>query len=484
MIAPALELLPEEPTGGEPVLIRAGSDLELTDALLAPLWSRWPWFKYALGATGLGTVVLLLVVTYTFLTGIGLWGNNIPVAWAFAITNFVWWIGIGHAGTFISAILLLFEVRWRTSINRFAEAMTIFAVIQAGLFPVLHLGRPWFAYWLVPYPSEMDIWPQFRSSLPWDVVAVTTYFTVSVIFWYTGLLPDLAAARDRAPTLAKRRLYGILSLGWRGDLTHWRNYRTTYLILGGIATPLVLSVHTNVSFDFAIAQLPGWHSSIFPPYFVAGAIYSGFAMVLQLMIPARAIFRLQGVITKNHLDNMAKMLLVTGWIVTYTYMVEPFIAWYSGNTFEMYMMLHDRPLGPYAWVYWGVVFCNCIAVQALWIRRMRISPIGLFVVSCLIQLGMWSERFMLIVTSLHRDFLPSSWRIYTPSWVDWTILGGTCCFFLFLFLLFLRFFPFIPISELKEMRHDLARDRKLEEQARVVRIEASTLHTVRGASRA
>jgi Ni/Fe-hydrogenase subunit HybB-like protein len=457
--ATSLEALRDEPTGGEPVLLRGGTDLELTDQLLAPLWKRWPWFRYALAVTGLGALGLFAALTYTVTTGIGLWGNNIPVAWAFAIINFVWWIGIGHAGTFISAVLLLFEVRWRTSINRFAEAMTLFAVVQAGLFPIFHMGRAWFAYWLIPYPSEMGVWPQFRSSLPWDVVAVTTYLIVSFLFWYSGLLPDLAAARDRAPTLLKRRLYGLCALGWRGELGHWRHYRLTYLIFGGLATPLVLSVHTNVSFDFAITQLPGWHSSIFPPYFVAGAIYSGFAMVLQLMIPARAIFDLKDVITKNHLDNMAKMLLVTGWIVTYTYLVEPFMAWWSGDPYEMYDQLVDRPTGPYAFVYWGVLFCNCVAVQALWLKSWRTSATRLFLVACVIQLGMWSERFMLIITSLHRDFLPSSWRMYTPSVVDWTILGGTVCFFLFLFLLFLRFVPFIPISELKEMRHEMGRRR-------------------------
>jgi molybdopterin-containing oxidoreductase family membrane subunit len=470
MTAPTLllDVLPDEPTGGEPVLLHPGTDLELTDRLLAPLWRDWPWFKYALGATAMGTCVLFGAIFYTIFTGIGLWGNNIPVAWAFAIINFVWWIGIGHAGTFISAILLLFEVEWRTSINRFAEAMTLFAVLQAGLFPILHLGRPWFAYWLIPYPSEMGVWPQFRSALPWDVVAVTTYLTVSILFWYLGLLPDLAAARDRAPTLLRKRIYGLASLGWRGDLRHWAHYRLTYLIFGGIATPLVLSVHTNVSFDFAIAQLPGWHSAIFPPYFVAGAIYSGFAMVLQLMIPARAVFGLGDVITKNHLDNMAKMLLVTGWVVTYTYIVEPFLAWYSGNTYEMYDQLVDRPTGPYCWVFWGVIFCNCIAVQSLWVKSMRTSPMGLFVVACFVQLGMWSERFMLIVVSLHRDFLPSSWRLYTPSWIDWSILGGTVCFFLFLFLLFLRFVPFIPISELKEMRHAIAERQAHPRRAEVV----------------
>ena len=455
--ASAIDLMRDEPTGGEPVLLRDGTDLELTDELLAPLWRPWPWFRYALGLTGLGSVALFAALGYTVTTGIGLWGNNIPVAWAFDIINLVWWLGIGHAGTLISAILMLFEVRWRTSINRFAEAMTLFAVVQAGLFPIFHMGRAWFAYWLIPYPSEMGIWPQFRSSLPWDVVAVTTYFIVSLLFWYSGLIPDLAAARDRAPTLLKQRVYGICALGWRGELAHWRHYRIMYLVMAGLAAPLVLSVHTDVSFDFAITQLPGWHSSIFPPYFVAGAIYSGFAMVLQLMIPARAIFGLKDVITKNHLDNMAKMLLVTGWIVTYTYLVEPFMAWWSNDQYEIYDQLVDRPTGPYAPVFWGVVFCNCIAVQGLWLKKWRTSAGRLFVVACFIQIGMWSERFMLIVTSLHRDFLPSSWRMYTPSWVDWTVLGGTVFFFLFLFLLFLRFVPFIPISELKEMRHETRR---------------------------
>jgi Ni/Fe-hydrogenase subunit HybB-like protein len=455
--APAQGMLRDEPTGGEPVLLRGGSDRELTDELLAPLWQHRRWLPYALSVTGLGALGLFAALGYTVIAGIGLWGNNIPVAWAFGIANFVWWIGIGHAGTFISAVLLLFEVRWRTSINRFAEGMTLFAVVQAGLFPIFHMGRPWFAYWLIPYPSEMGVWPQFRSSLPWDVVAVTTYFIVSLLFWYSGLIPDLAAARDRAPTLFRRRVYGLFALGWRGELAHWKHYRTTYLIFAGIATPLVLSVHTNVSFDFAIANVPGWHSSIFPPYFVAGAIYSGFAMVLQLMIPARALFGLKDVITRNHLDNMGKMLLVTGWIVTYTYLVEPFMAWWGNNPYEMYDQLVDRPTGTYAPVFWGVIFCNCIVVQALWMKKWRVSPSRLFVVACFIQLGMWSERFMLIVTSLHRDFLPSSWRLYRPSWIDWSILGGTLCFFLFLFLLFLRFVPFIPISELKEMRYEMRR---------------------------
>jgi Ni/Fe-hydrogenase subunit HybB-like protein len=460
--AGALVRVREEPTGGEPVLVAGGSDLALTDELLSPLWARWPRFKYAMTLTGAGAAVLFTALGYTAITGIGLWGNNIPVAWAFGIINFVWWIGIGHAGTFISAILLLLEVPWRTSINRFAEGMTLFAIVHAGLFPIFHLGRPWFAYWLIPYPSEMGVWPNFKSSLPWDVVAVTTYLTVSLLFWYTGLIPDLAAARDRAPTLLQRRIYGVFALGWRGDSRHWRHHRIGYLVLGGLATPLVLSVHSVISLDFAITQLPGWHSTIFPPYFVAGAIYSGFAMVVTLMVPARAVFKLDAVITKNHLDNIAKMLLVTGWVVTYAYLVEAFMAWYSGNTYEMYTALVDRPRETYAFVYWVVLFCNCVSVQALWSRKIRTSPGWLFAIAALVQVGMWSERFMLIVTSLHRDFLPSSWRVYVPSWIDWTILGGTCCFFLLLFLTFLRFVPFIPISELKEMRHELAKSRELE----------------------
>jgi molybdopterin-containing oxidoreductase family membrane subunit len=453
---PILEALP--PTGGDPVFVHTHppgrEDAELTDQLLAPLWTRWRYFHLALAVTGAGTLVLLLAVTYTVVTGIGLWGNNIPVAWAFGIINFVWWIGIGHAGTFISAILLLLEARWRTSINRFAEAMTLFAVMQAALFPLLHMGRPWFFYWLIPYPATMGVWPQFRSSLPWDVVAVTTYLTVSLLFWYVGLVPDLAAARDRAPSRRRARIYGVFALGWRGSAEHWRHYRAVYLILGGLATPLVVSVHSVISLDFSTAQLPGWHSTIFPPYFVAGAIYSGFAMVLTLLIPVRKALALEAIVTKNHLDNMAKMLLVTGSIVTYAYIVEPFIAWYGGDAFERYTHLFARPFGPYAFVYWLTITCNCVTPQLFWFRRVRTSVPVLFVASLAIQLGMWLERFMLIVTAENRDFLPSSWHMYTPTWVDGSLLFGTISFFLFLFLLFLRFVPFVPISELKELAHE------------------------------
>jgi molybdopterin-containing oxidoreductase family membrane subunit len=437
------------------VLATDSSYAELTDELLGKVLRPPRWMGPALLVTFLGTLVLLVAIAYTVTTGIGVWGNNIPVAWAFAITNFVWWIGIGHAGTFISAFLLLLEQRWRTSINRFAEGMTLFAVMQAGLFPLLHLGRPWFFYWLAPYPSTMKVWPQFRSALTWDVVAVGTYFIVSFLFWYLGLVPDLAAMRDRAPGRWRRRIYGVFALGWYGSTRNWDRWRIAYGLLGGLATPLVVSVHSIVSSDFATGILPGWHSAIFPPYFVAGAIYSGFAMVVTLMIPARRLYRLEHVITTRHLDNMAKMLLVTGWIVTYSYVVETWAAWYSGDVYERYTHLWMRPFGPYAWMFWTVIACNCGTPQLLWFRRIRTSPVALWLLSIAIQLGMWSERFVLIVTSESRDFLPSSWRIYRPTVVDGALLFGSCSFFLFLFLLFLRFVPFVPISELKELKHEL-----------------------------
>jgi len=442
------------------VLTDEGSYAELTDELLGKVLSPPRWIRPALLGTFLGTIVLLVAITYTVLTGVGVWGNNIPVAWAFGITNFVWWIGIGHAGTFISAFLLLLEQKWRTSINRFAEGMTLFAVIQAGLFPLLHLGRPWFFYWLAPYPSTMKVWPQFRSALTWDVVAVSTYFTVSLLFWYLGLVPDLAAMRDRASERWRRRIYAVFALGWYGSTRNWNRWRIAYGLLGGLATPLVVSVHSIVSSDFAIGNLPGWHSPLFPPYFVAGAIYSGFAMVLTLMIPARRLYRLQGVITTQHLDSMAKMLLVTGWIVTYSYVIELWTAWYSGDKYEMYTYLVMRPFGPYAWCWWTVIVCNCVSPQLLWSRRIRRSPVALWLLSLVIQLGMWMERFVLIVTSQSRDFLPSSWRLYRPTLVDGALLFGTVSFFLFLFLLFLRFVPFIPISELKALKHELAEEER------------------------
>jgi molybdopterin-containing oxidoreductase family membrane subunit len=447
---------PADPdTRDEAVILGRQTDAELTDQLLGVVLTPPRWIAPALVVTGAGSLVLFLALGYTVVTGVGVWGNNIPVAWAFAITNFVWWIGIGHAGTFISAFLLLLEQKWRTSINRFSEAMTLFAIVQAGMFPVMHMGRCWFFYWLIPYPSTMQVWPQFRSSLTWDVAAVTTYFSVSLMFWYLGLVPDLAVMRDRAPERWRRRIYGLFALGWSGSSREWNRYRVAYGLLGGFACPLVISVHSIVSMDFAIAQLPGWHSLIFPPYFVAGAIYSGFAMVLTLMLPARRIYRLENVITKRHLDNMGKMLLLTGWIVTYAYLIEDFTAWYSGDTFEIYTSLIARPTGPYAIAFWMVIFCNCVAPQVLWSKTVRTTPLTLWVVTIFVQIGMWLERYMLIVSSESRDFLPSSWRMYRPSVIDVTILLGTMSFFLFLFLTFLRFVPFIPISEMKETKRKM-----------------------------
>jgi len=440
-----------------PVLLGSPTDAALTEQLLSPVYRPRPrlyWMCF--GVAGLGVCWLAFTTALTLRFGIGMWGNNIPVAWAFAIINFVWWIGIGHAGTFISAILLLFEQSWRTSINRFAEAMTLFAVMQAGFYPLMHLGRPWFFYWLVPYPSTMDIWPQFRSALPWDAAAIGTYFTVSLLFWYLGMIPDLAALRDHAPGKVRRIIYGILAFGWRGSARHYRHYRLIYGLLAGLATPLVLSVHSIVSSDFATSILPGWHSTIFPPFFVAGAIFSGFALVITLLVPARHMFGLQNVITKRHLDNLGKLTLVTGFIVIYSYVIEDFVAWYSGLPTETYQFFVARPSAENAGVFWAQQIFNVLVPQLLWFKRVRTSPLVLFVVSILINIGMWSERFVIIVMSLQRDYLPSSWHGYSPTWVDWSLFGGTICFFLLLFLLFLRFLPFIPLSELKELRRELS----------------------------
>jgi Ni/Fe-hydrogenase subunit HybB-like protein len=392
--------------------------------------------------------VLVVSIAYLLVTGIGIWGVNIPVGWGFAIVNFVWWIGIGHAGTLISAILLLLKQTWRTSINRFAEAMTLFAVSCAGLFPVLHLGRPWLAYWLFPYPSTMSIWPQFRSPLMWDVFAVSTYATVSLLFWYVGLVPDMATLRDRSSSRVGRVVYGMLAMGWRGSARHWHHYETAYLLLAGLATPLVVSVHTVVSFDFAIAIVPGWHTTIFPPYFVAGAIYSGFAMVLTLAIPIRAVYGLEDFITMRHLENMAKILLVTGLIVAYGYATEAFITWYSVDTFERFM-IGNRMTGPYAPVYWTLILCNVVIPQALWFKRVRTNVRVLFVLALVVNIGMWLERFVIVVTSLHRDFLPSAWGNYAPTFWDWSTFIGTIGLFVSLLFLFLRFLPMISIAEMR-----------------------------------
>lgn len=395
------------------------------------------------------TMVLFFSIGYLLVAGVGIWGINIPVAWGFAITNFVWWIGIGHAGTLISAILLLLRQQWRTSINRFAEAMTLFAVACAGLFPLLHMGRPWFFYWLLPYPNTMRLWPQFRSPLVWDVFAVTAYFTLSLLFWYVGLIPDMATLRDRTTSRIGRYVYGFFAMGWRGSARHWHRYETAYLLLAGLATPLVVSVHTVVSFDFAVAIVPGWHSTIFPPYFVAGAIYSGFAMVLTLAIPIRALYNLQDFITLRHLQNMAKILLATGLMVAYGYLMEAWAAWYSGNPAERFVQV-NRMFGPYAWVYWLLIACNVLAPQALWFRQIRSTPWILFLLSLVVNLGMWLERF-LIVLSLHRERMPSAWGRYSPTVWDWATFAGTIGLFLALLFLFVRFLPVISIFEMRTM---------------------------------
>ncbi len=407
------------------------------------------WF-ILFGLSGFFVLLLGVAVTHLILRGIGIWGVNIPVAWGFAIVNFVWWIGIGHAGTLISAILLLLRQKWRNSINRFAEAMTLFAVMCAGLFPLLHLGRPWLFYWLFPYPNYMDIWPQFRSPLVWDVFAVSTYFTVSLLFWYVGLIPDLAAFRDRAKRLWVRRIYGALALGWRGSARHWKRYEMAYLLLAGLATPLVLSVHTVVSFDFAIAILPGWHSAIFPPYFVAGAIYSGFAMVLMLAIPLRAVYKLHDLVTMRHLDNCAKLMLATGLIVAYGYVIEGFTAWYSSDKFEWYMM-YDRWFGRYSHAFAFLVATNILIPQLLWSRKIRRNVPALFFISLSVLTGMWLERFVIVVQSLHRDFLPSNWGMYTATRWDWAVFTGTIGFFVFMMLLFVRGLPMITIFEVRTL---------------------------------
>lgn len=398
------------------------------------------------------TMVLATAVLHVILRGVGIWGIQIPVGWGFAIINFVWWIGIGHAGTLISAILLLARQEWRTSINRFAEAMTLFAVVNAAVFPLLHLGRIWKFYYLFPYPDNLNLYPQWRSPLVWDVIAVSTYGLVSLIFWYVGLLPDLATMRDRIQRRGLRRLVGFFALGWRGAARHWSNYRALYLLLGGIATPLVVSVHSIVSFDFSVSQVPGWHSTIFPPYFVAGAIYSGFAMVFTLVIPLRAVFRLHDLVTERHLDAMAKVLLASGLVVGYGYLMEFFTAWYSTDAFERYIM-QIRVVGHYWPAFALMMLGNVVVPQFCWSRRVRRSPAILFLLAILVNVGMWCERFVIVVTSLYRDFLPSSWQAFVPTIWDWATYAGTLGFFALLVLLFIRSLPMISIAEVNEQVH-------------------------------
>ena len=394
---------------------------------------------------------LMVGVPYLLFEGVGIWGLNNPVGWGWAIINFVWWIGIGHAGTLISAVLLLFRQKWRTSINRAAEAMTIFAVLCAMQFPLLHTGRPWLAcYWLLPYPNSMDMWPQFRSPLMWDVFAVSTYLTVSLVFWFVGLVPDFASMRDRTKNRIGQVIYGMLSLGWRGSAIHWERYEMASLLLAGLSTPLVLSVHSVVSFDFAVALIPGWHTTIFPPYFVAGAIYAGFAMVLTLMIPMRMIYGLEDFINERHLNNMAKVMLASGMIVAYGYFMEQLIAWYSASTYEGFMM-QNRMHGPYSAYYFFLILCNIVVPQLLWIRYFRTNMFWLFFVCQFINVGMWLERFIIVVTSLHRDYMPSSWDMFHPTIWDITIYVGTIGLFTVLFFLFIRGLPMISLHEIRTL---------------------------------
>ncbi len=411
------------------------------------------WWYVGFGIGFLLTMLLFYSITWLLLRGTGIWGINIPVGWGFAIINFVWWIGIGHAGTFISAILLLLNQEWRTSINRFAEAMTLFAVASAGLFPLLHLGRPWLFYWLMPYPNTMALWPQWRSPLVWDVFAVTTYALISLLFWYTGLVPDMATLRDRATNRYAQWVFGFFAMGWRNAASHWERYQGAYFILAALATPLVISVHSIVGLDFAVGVIPGWHSTIFPPYFVGGAIFSGFAMVLTIAIPLRTAFRLQDFITMRHLNNMAKIMLATGLIVAYGYIMEVFFTWYSANEFEWFMMV-NRAMGPYAPAFWAMITCNVVLPQLLWSRRIRNNIAILWVISIIVNIGMWLERFVIVVTSLHRDFVPAAWGIYTPTFWDVAMYIGTIGMFFALIFLFIRVLPMISIFEMRELVAD------------------------------
>ena len=436
----------------EPLVLHERPPSWISDKIAGIAEGKTPrWWWIALGVSICGMLTMFGMIAYLISTGVGVWGLHQPTAWAWDITNFVFWIGIGHAGTLISAILCLLRQRWRTSINRAAEAMTLFAVVCAGIFPVVHTGRVWFALmpgYLIPFPNANVIWPQFRSPLLWDVFAVSTYGTVSLLFWYTGLIPDLATMRDRAATKLKKFAYGLFAMGWTGSNRHWSNYEKAYLILAGLSTPLVLSVHSVVSFDFAVSQVPGWHTTIFPPYFVAGAIFSGFGMVLTLLIPLRSICRLEDVITTRHIELMCKVILATGSIVGYAYGMEFFIAWYGGNPYELYAF-QNRAFGPYWWAYWTMITCNVISPHLFWFKWCRTRMWFVFLVSIVVNIGMWFERFVIIVTSLHRDYLPSSWDYFHPTYVDIMTFVGSFGLFCTLFLLFMRFLPIIAIAEVK-----------------------------------
>ena len=444
----------------EPPVIQPGHTYEsITEKVSAIVLTRGTRRGWLIGLILCFALVMMMMgsIAYLLAKGIGIWGVNVPVGWGMAIVNLVWWIGIGHAGTLISAILLLLRQQWRTSINRFAEAMTLFALACAAIFPLLHMGRPWLAYWLVPYPNTLGMWPQFRSPLVWDVFAISTYATVSLLFWYVGLIPDLATLRDGSRNRFARIIYGMLSMGWRGSAMHWHRYETASLLLAGLATPLVVSVHSVVSFDFAVGIIPGWHATVFPPYFVAGAIYSGFAMVMTLAIPLRKIYGLEDFITMRHLENMAKIMLATGLIVAYGYAVETFMAWYSGSEYEGFM-IWNRMTGPYRFFYWALILCNVLVPQCLWFRTVRASVPALFGIAIIVNIGMWLERFVIVVTSLHRDFLPSSWDMYAGTFWDWSLYIGTIGLFFALLFLFIRFLPMISIFEMRTLIPDRTRE--------------------------
>ncbi len=434
------------------LLSRDHSFASVTDKIASIVLARQLKRGWIVGLAISFALVMLLFwsIANLLVYGLGIWGIQVPVAWGFAIVNFVWWVGIGHAGTLISAILLLLKQEWRTSINRFAEAMTLFAVACAALFPLLHMGRPWFAYWMAPYPSTMGVWPQFRSPLIWDFFAVSTYATISALFWYVGLIPDLATLRDRSKRRFPQVVYGILAMGWRGSARHWRRYQDAYLLLAALATPLVISVHSVVSFDFATAIVPGWHSTVFPPYFVAGAIYSGFAMVLTISIPLRAVYGLKDFITDRHLDNMAKVMLASGLIVAYGYLMETWTAWYCGHEVEWFVIT-NRATGNYAFFFWLLIACNVLIPQALWFGSVRRNVYLLFILSLVINVGMWLERFIIVIVSLHRDYLPSVWLDYVPTKWDWWLYLGTIGLFVALMFLFIRLLPMISIFEMREM---------------------------------
>ncbi|BAM02909.1 NrfD/PsrC family molybdoenzyme membrane anchor subunit [Phycisphaera mikurensis] len=439
----------DDPTRRAPLVLGGLGFRDVTDRVsrVAVSWPAIWWWVLFVPAVGLAGLFFGLI-GYLVTTGVGVWGNNQPNAWGFPIINFVFWVGIGHAGTLISAILFLFRQNWRTSINRFAEAMTIFAVVCAGIFPAIHVGRPWLAYWLFPYPNQMAMWPQFRSPLLWDVFAVSTYASVSLLFWYTGMVPDIATLRDRTKNRIAKIGYGIASLGWTGSSRHWSRFEKAYLLLAALCTPLVLSVHSVVSFDFAVAQLPGWHTTIFPPYFVAGAIFGGFAMVLTLAIPARYLLGFKDIITERHIDNCAKVMLGTGMIVAFAYTTEFFYAWYSGHHYEKAIFLF-RPFGPYAWAFWTMFLCNICAPQLMWVKRFRLNPWIVMISAMGVNIGMWFERFVITITSLSNDFLPSSWALFEATWVDGLMFTASFGLFFTNFLLFLKFLPTVAISEVK-----------------------------------